>query len=132
MKSWFVEKLGDRYKLLSGWKTVNIIDEILKENGCELTNEQSRTLRNLFGDSGLHGNLAMPFIAYAWEEENPTGKNAWRLTAPFFFVYALVIIGIVSPIKWLITGKYYFSNKSKITIFNVGWYNKIFDRRWNQ
>jgi hypothetical protein len=132
MKSWFVEKLGDRYKVLSGWKTVDLIDKALKKHSNGLTTQQRRDLINEFGDSGLCGNLEMPFIAYAWEEEKPTGKNVWRLTAPFFFVYALIVIGIVSPIKWLITGKYYFSQKSKINIFNIGWYNKIFDRRWNQ
>ena len=132
MKSWFVEKLGDRYKVLSGWKTVDLIDKALKKHGTGLTMQQRKDLIDEFGDSGIHGNLGMPFIAYAWEEEKPTGKNAWRLTAPFFFVYALICIGIISPIKWLITGKYYFSQKSKINIFNIGWYNKIFDRRWNQ
>lgn len=132
MKSWFVEKLGDRYKVLSGWKTVDLIDKALKKHSNGLTTQQRRDLINAFGNSGLRGNLEMPFIAYAWEEEEPTGKNVWRLTAPFFFVYAIIIIGIVLPIKWLITGKYSFSQKSKINIFNIGWYNKIFDRRWNQ
>lgn len=132
MKSWLVEKLGDRYKVLSGWKTVDLIDKALKEHGTGLTIQQRKDLLNEFDDSGIHGNLGMPFIAYDWEEEEPKGKNVWRLTAPFFFVYALVIIGIVLPIKWLITGKYHFSQKSKINIFNIGWYNKIFDRRWYQ
>ena len=132
MKSWFVEKLGDRYKLLSGWETVGLIDKALKVHGIGLTAQQRKDLINEFGDSGLRGNLDIPFIAYSWEEEEPTGKNVWRLTAPFFFFYALICIGIISPIKWLITGKYYFSQKSKINIFNIGWYNKIFDRRWNQ
>jgi hypothetical protein len=132
MKSWFVEKLGDRYKVLPGWKTVDLIDKALKKHSKGLTAQQRMDLRSEFGDNGTCGNLKMPFIAYAWEEEEPTGKNAWRLTAPFFFVYALICIGIISPIKWLITGKYYFSQKSKINIFNIWWYNKIFDRRWNQ
>ena len=130
MKNWFVEKLGDRYKLLSGWQTVELIDKCLKERTVGLSTEQRRVLIDSFGDAGIRGNLNMPFIAYAWDEEKPTGKGWWRLTIPLFFPYALIITFIVMPIKWVITGKRSFSQKSKINKFNIAWYNKIFDRRW--
>ena len=76
---------------------MDLIDRALKKHSNGLTTQQRIDLINEFGDSGIHGNLGMPFIAYDWEEEEPKGKNVWRLTAPFFFVYALVIIGIVPP-----------------------------------
>ncbi len=132
MKNWFVENLGDRYKLLSGWQTVELIDKCLKERTVGLSTEQRRVLIDSFGDSGIRGNLNMPFIAYAWDEEEPTGKSWWRLTIPFFLVWVFVVFFFLQPFKWVITGKYYVSQDSKIGKFNIAWYNKIFDRRWSE
>ena len=68
MKSKFVEKLGDQYELLSGYKTATEVKNILKESNLPLSKEQYAALRNAFGDSGMCGNLDMPFIAYKWKE----------------------------------------------------------------
>lgn len=125
-----VRNLGDRYKILSGYEIVNLIDKALKETGEGLTPSQRRRLRESFGNSGILGNLDAPFIAYSWEEEKKDGPFIWRLTFPIFFIYSMILFFIVLPIKWLITGKYYLGQTSALGNFNMAWYNKIKDRHW--
>lgn len=125
-----VRKLGDRYKLLSGYETVNLIEKAIESRGGSLTPHQKHQLREAFGNSGIRGNLDMPFLAYAWEEEDVSGTFLWRLTYPLFLVYSVVLLCVVLPIKWLVTGKYYLPQTSWIARFDVAWYNKITNRRW--
>ncbi|MBP5723284.1 MAG: hypothetical protein J6X18_06900 [Bacteroidales bacterium] len=132
MKGTFVRNiLGDKYQVLSGWKTVNLINDCLKQKNCWLTTEQERVLKDSFGDCGIHGNLEMPFLAFAWEEEKTQGKNMWwRLTTPFLLVWIyLILVPIVLPIKWLLTGKYYFERETKLGILTQNWYNKTIGRK---
>lgn len=133
MKSKFVRTiLGDNYQLLSGWKAVNLINERLKQKTVGLTAEQERVLKESFGDSGIRGNLDMPFLAYAWDEKAPQGKNVWwRLTIPFLLIWVFVILAlIVLPIKWVFTGKYQLGKWNKLGIITENWYNKVFKRKW--
>ena len=53
----FVRNLGDRYHLLSGLETVNLIDKALKERtgGKGLEEWQRRKLIESFGNSGISG-----------------------------------------------------------------------------
>ena len=133
MKGKFVRNiLGDNYQLLSGWKTVNLINERLKQKTIGLTIEQERVLKDSFGDTGICGNLDMPFLAYSWEEKKPQGKNVWwRLTIPFLFLWVFFLLTpIVLPIKWLLTGNYALNGDSKIGVLTENWYNKVFSRKW--
>jgi len=125
-----VRNLGDRYKVLSGLQTAILIEETLEKEGCPLSDHQKRRLRDSFGNSGNRGNLDMPFIAYAWEEEKPSGNIGWRISAPFMYLYAIIMSFIIQPIKWVLTGKYYWGQKSPISRFGVNWYNKVTNRRW--
>lgn len=128
-----VRNLGDRYRLLSGFETVNLIDKTLKKANCGkkgLEEWQKRKLTEEFGNGGIRGNLDMPFLAYAWEEEETSGNFGWRLTFPFFFVFYIIECFIFLPLKWVFTGKYYLSQKSWFGRFGVNWYNKIYNRRW--
>ena len=126
----FMKHLGDRYKVLSGWETARIIEKTMKDGGAPLTDQQGRVLREEFGDSGILGNLDMPFLAYSWKEEKKAGKFIWRLTAPIFFLYAFIIMITVLPLKWIFTGYYGLSRDSKFGQFNVNWYQKIYNERW--
>ena len=127
-----IRNLGDRYHLLSGLETVNLIDKVLKEEtgGKGLEEWQRRKLIEAFGNSGILGNLDMPFIAYAWKEEKVSGNFGWRLTYPFFLIFGIIESFIILPLKWVFTGKYYLSQKSWLGRFGVGWYNKITNRHW--
>ena len=126
----FMKHLGDRYKVLSGWETARIIEKTMKDGGAPLTDQQGRVLREEFGNSGILGNLDMPFLAYSWKEEKKAGKFIWRLTAPIFFLYAFIIMITVLPLKWIFTGYYGLSRDSKFGQFNVNWYQKIYNERW--
>lgn len=127
-----VRKLGDRYKLLSGYETVNLIEKAIESQGGNLTPHQKRQLQEAFGNSGIRGNLDMPFLAYAWEEEDVNGTFPWRLTYPLFIVYSVVLLFVVLPVKWLVTGKYHLPQTSWIARFGVAWYNKITNRCWSE
>jgi len=125
-----IRNLGDRYHLLNGLETVNLIDEALKERtgGKGLEEWQRRKLIESFGNSGNRGNLDMPFIAYAWKEEKKSGGLGWRLTYPFFFIFSIIECFIILPLKWIFTGKYSVSQTNWFGRFGVGWYNKITNR----
>lgn len=125
----FMKHLGDRYEVLTGWQTANLIIKTMKDR-APLTSNQERVLKEEFGDSGMKGNLDMPFLAYSWKEEKKAGKFIWRLTTPIFFLYAFIVMITVLPLKWIFTGYYGLSRDSKFGQFNVNWYQKIYNERW--
>ena len=104
----------------------------LKEKTCGrgLEEWQKRDLKESFGCRGCRGNLDMPFIAYAWEEEKKSGSLGWRLTYPFFFIFSIIECFIILPLKWVFTGKYSVSQTNWFGRFGVSWYNKITNRHW--
>ena len=128
----FIRNLGDRYRLLTGFRTVQLIDKALKDkcSGKGLEEWQKRALVESFGNSGIRGNLDMPFIAYEWEEEKVGGNFGWRLTYPLFLIFSIIECFIILPLKWVFTGKYYLSQESRLGQFGVSWYNKITNRGW--
>ena len=126
-----MKHLGDRYEVLSGYETVELIHKALKEvDHVGLSYEQKQNLKIAFGNSGILGNLDMPFLAYSWKENKEVSKNPiWRLSYPFFVIYVILLLAVFCPIKWIFTGTYSLQ-KGKLGEFNLKWYNKIFDRRW--
>lgn len=130
MKKTLVENLGDRYKILSGIETASIIENVMKKTDNPLSDKQSMALRNSFGDSGSKGNLDMPFLVYKWKEEDKSSSFPWRLTLPILYMYSIITTILILPIKWLVTGKFHFSQNSKIATFNMKWYNKIYNKHW--
>ena len=127
-----IRNLGDRYRLLNGYETVNLIDKALKEEtgGRGLEEWQKRDLKESFGCRGCRGNLDMPFIAYAWEEEKKSGGLGWIRTYLFFFIFSIIECFIILPLKWVFTGKYSVSQTNWFGRFGVSWYNKITNRHW--
>ena len=117
-----------KFKRLSGWQVVNHIEKFLKENREPLTKEQGRLLRERWGmDSGIHGDLNLPFQAYTWDAVKYNGKPLVRLTLPFFIVFAILMTLIVRPIHWVLTGSWWFGNSnSKIESFINKWWINMF------
>ena len=89
-----------------------------------------KRLKDEFGDSGMLGNLDMPFLAYSWKEEKKSGSFGWRLTMPVFFILVLLMYILVLPIKWILTGYFGFKQEEKLGQFFVKWYQKIYNERW--
>ena len=85
-----------KYKALSGYEVANEIIKLMKTSYSPLTNDQEQTLKRELGDSGMLGNLDMPFQAYKWEKMPPNGRNAlWRLSIIFYLVTLILTIPIV-------------------------------------
>ena len=117
-----------KFKRLSGWQVVNHIEKFLKENREPLTKEQGRLLRERWGmDSGIHGDLNLPFQAYTWDAVKYNGKPLVRLTLPLFIVFVILMTLVVRPIHWILTGSWWFGNSnSKIESFINKWWINMF------
>lgn len=116
-----------KFKRLSGWQVVNHIEKFLKEKGEPLTDEQIKALHYYWGmDSGIHGDLNLPFQAYTWEAVKYNGKPMVRLTLPFFIVFVILMTLIVRPIHWVLTGSWWFGESSNIESFINKWWINMF------
>lgn len=120
--------LGKRYKRLGGHEVSVRIGKILYDEGQPLTLKQQCALSRGLGNSGICGDLDMPFQAYEWEKQTPDGKNMfWRLTAPLL-VFSVYTFGFIAKcINWIMYGKWNFSEKHWLTKFFIGWYHKVFE-----
>ena len=113
-----------KFKRLSGWQVVNHIEKFLKEKGEPLTEEQRKELQYYWGmDSGIHGDLNLPFQAYTWEAVKYNGKPMVRLTLPIFIVFAILMTLIVRPIHWILTGSWWFGGSQLESFINKWWIN---------
>lgn len=73
----------------------------------------------------MYGDHGLPFHAYKWEKEKSKGK--WlRITFPFWVVFIALMTLIVRPLKWLVTGSWWFGEKSKLEDFIGRWTTNIF------
>jgi hypothetical protein len=117
-----------KFNRLTGWQVVNHIEKFLKENGESLTEEQGRLLRERWGmDSGIHGDLNLPFQAYTWEAVKYKGNPLVRLTIPIFVVFLILMTLIVRPVHWILTGSWWFGDpNTKIESFINKWWINMF------
>ena len=117
-----------KFNRLTGWQVVSHIERFLKEKGEPLTEQQWRLLRDNWGmASGIHGDLNLPFQAYTWEAVKYNGKPLVRLTLPIFIVFLILMTLIVRPIKWILTGSWWFGDaNSKIESFINKWWINMF------
>ena len=117
-----------KFKRLSGWQVVNYIEKFLKEHGEPLTKEQGHVLRERWGvNSGIHGDLNLPFQAYTWNAVKYKGNSLVRLTIPFFIVFVIIMTLIVRPIHWILTGSWWFGDQhSKVESFINKWWINMF------
>lgn len=49
----------------------------------------------------------------------------YRFTAPFYFVWVLLLITVICPVKWVITGKYTMQYRGKLAEFTYNWYTRL-------
>lgn len=117
-----------KFKRLSGWQVVNHIEKFFKENGKPLTKEQESLLGGYWGmDSGIYGDLNLPFQAYTWEAVKYKGNPLVRLTIPVFIAFIILMTLIVRPIHWLIKGSWWFDyQQSKVESFINKWWINMF------
>ena len=117
-----------KFKRLTGLQVVNHIEKFLKENREPLTKEQRHLLRERWGmDSGIHGDLNLPFQAYTWEAVRYKGNPLVRLTIPVFIVFAILMTLIVRPIHWVVAGSWWFGEpNSKLESFINKWWISMF------
>ena len=116
-----------KYKALSGYEVANEIIKLMKTTYSPLTKEQEQTLKRELGDSGMLGNLDMPFQAYKWEKEHPNGRNTlWRLSVIFFLMALILTLPIVF-IYWCINGKAQLPIEWKLTKMLIKWEQNVFE-----
>lgn len=91
------------------------IEKWLKEN-LNITDYDYRKMRD---------NELIRFSPFYFYEQKKIKKHnfLWRLTAPFFLLFCLLVI-IAMPFKWLITGNRYLSQKFLDT-FYYRWQEKM-------
>lgn len=122
-----------KYRRLSGLRVCDEIidffkslDKDFKLDKYSLTDDQIRQLRYYWGDdTGIYGDHGLPFQAYMWKKQE--SKGSWlRITFPFFVVFVILMTLIVRPVHWLLTGNWWFGDKSKLEDFIARWYVSIF------
>jgi hypothetical protein len=122
-----------KYKRLSGLRVCDEIidffkslDKDFKMDKYSLTDDQIRQLRYYWGDdTGMYGDHGLPFQAYMWKKQE--SKGSWlRITFPFFVVFIILMTLIVRPVHWLLTGNWWFGDKSKLEDFIARWDVSIF------
>lgn len=122
-----------KYKRLSGLQVCNEIIDFFKSldkdfnlDKYSLTDDQIHKLRYYWGDdTGMYGDHGLPFQAYMWKKQE--SKGSWlRITFPFFVVFVILMTLIVRPVHWLLTGNWWFGDKSKLEDFIARWDVSIF------
>lgn len=120
---------NNRYEICSGFKASEIIKEELKKRGCPLDDTQAMELRDFFGNSGIFGNLDMPFQMYTWKKEKPVSTFWWRLTIPLFFIFTVLYAITIHPIHWILTGKNSLDCNNLFAKVVSNWALHLFERK---
>ncbi|MEE3414867.1 MAG: hypothetical protein VZR53_05800 [Prevotella sp.] len=114
-----------RYKRLYGTDIKKAIIHFFDENKAPLTDQQKWVLQESC-DRGMYGDLDMPFQAYSWEKNVSETTNVWwRLTIPFFFIWWL-IMALLMPFKWLLSGNFHYDAEDFGVALLRKWYIKLF------
>lgn len=66
----------------------------------------------------------VPFTVIRYEKPEPV-KPLWRLTILFYWLFLLAVLALVIPVKWLFTGKSYFSEKNWTYRVYAFWTKKL-------
>lgn len=116
-----------KYKALSGWDVSREIIKLMKESTSPLRENQERELRRMLGDTGVNGNLDMPFQAYQWEKEYPKGKSKWwRLSVIPYFIVTILLLPVIFGC-WCATGNPRTPKNWKLTKMMICWEQNIFE-----
>lgn len=101
-----------RYRFIH-WDTA---PGIIIRNIKGLTYDQQKEITKFF-DTGEY------YLVETYEKKNENGL--WRFTLPFFFLLTLFSCLIIQPLKWVFTGSYYFSARTKIYKFMDTWQKRL-------
>ena len=101
---------------LSKYKEVNTLAllEDLVNKGAGINNKQ-RTI--------IERELAGYIIIERSISSHPTFLA--RISSPLFFVVFGLLVFVVSPIKWLVTGEYYWQADSKFALIMMRWHESF-------
>nr|CDL66710.1 unnamed protein product [uncultured bacterium] len=89
-----------------------------KEFGLELTASQKLTLYDT--RTRLYRRRHTDYLRkYGY------AKFLCRITLPLYFIVSILCNFIIMPIKYMITGNYYFDTKTKVHKFMVAWYDNL-------
>lgn len=115
-----MDYLEKRYKHLGGIGVAEELQKFFELNGTSLTDLQKEILTYRWKDSDL--------VMFSYKGECPGIKSKpWiRLTIPFYFIFAMLIVLIIRPVKWLITGTYFWKYNNKFEQFAGKWRDKLF------
>lgn len=86
----------------------------LSQLGVELTEEQYRTLL-------YRGRTFL----YSQRDKRSKGKIIYRVTYPLYLIWNLLLTFVVQPVKWVMTGNFYFDMNNPVYKFTVKWGRKI-------
>ena len=96
--------------------SLELIRYLENKLGIELTEEQKGELRQDNGDTQLYIILC---------DREKKSSLLWRLTLPFYFIFGILAIFVIQPIKWFITGDFYFGPRNFLCRLQEKWSRKI-------
>ena len=127
--NWIVKAGGNRYRHVNGYRAVELINKCLGDYATPLSENQARVLRREFGDSGMLGNLDMPFQVLEWEDRKPTGVNVWwRMSLPLLLLWGCVKYIIIESLHWVFTGNRDFGPRATINVLSSRWVDNCLGR----
>jgi len=103
--------------------------KLTKQNKVQIHQVSVLLNRELNIDYSLAGKIAElldeKYYIRSWKNPKHPKNWYWRLTFPLSAIVFVILFFIVCPIKWIITGRYYFTPKSTIYSFYDNWVNKF-------
>lgn len=115
-----MDYLERRYKRLGGIGVTEELQNFFERNGTTLTDIQKEILTYRWKDSDL------VMFSYNVEKKEIKTKPWIRLTIPFYFIFAMLIVLIIRPVKWVITGSKFWKYENKFEQFIGKWRDSLF------
>jgi len=104
---------------MKNYEKIDNLDVVLKvKEALDLT----------YGEINRIFSVLEGYKIYAPKKEQPKRRLgiAFRLSTGLFFLIAVAIMFfVVMPIKWLITGNYFFDHDNKVSSFMERWKNRL-------
>ena len=115
-----MDYLERRSKRLDGIGVAEELQKFFERDGTSLTDTQKAVLTDMWKDSDL------VMFSYNVEKKDIKTKPLIRLTIPFYFIFAMLIVLIIRPVKWLITGTMFWKYENKFEQFIGKWRDSLF------
>jgi hypothetical protein len=107
-------------KRLGGIGVAEELQNFFEHNGTSLSDIQKEILTYRWEDSDL------VMFSYNVEKKEIKTKPWIRLTIPFYFIFAMLVVLIIRPVKWLITGSKFWKYENKFEQFIGKWRDSLF------